>query len=98
MCVHVAPCQVAIFMRQMREGGGGHFKDISEGRCCLNICMMYSVVVADMWVGGGLQKYCDILCNYICGIALCWQSQSEVLKCISRTALLENILLQLCLY
>lgn len=50
---------------------------------------------------GGLQKYCDILCNYICGIALCWQSQSEVFKMHFKILLcydLENILLQLCLY
>lgn len=50
----------------MREGGGRHFKDISEGRCCLNICMMYSVVVADRWVVGGgvcrnIVTYCVII-------------------------------------
>lgn len=67
------------------KGGEGNFEDISKGGCCLNICMMYSVVVGDGgWGGCWLQKYCDILCNYICGIALCWQSQSKVATCNSR--------------
>lgn len=86
VCVRVAPCQVAIFMWQMRgEGGGGDpLKTYLRGAAVWTYawCTLLSLQM-DLG-GGGLQKYCDILCNYICGIALCWQSQSKVLPCISR--------------
>lgn len=37
--------------------------------------------------GGRPRKYCDILCSSICGIALCWQSQSKCWNAFQGTAL-----------
>lgn len=55
----------------------GFSQNISDDCCCclMRLCMRYSASCQRTW-SGQLHKYCDILCNYICGIALCWQSQS----------------------
>lgn len=67
------------------EGVGDTLKTYLRGAAVWTYawCTLLSLQTGG-WVGWGLQKYRDILCNYICGIALCWQSQSEVLKCILR--------------
>lgn len=45
--------------------------------CFLRVSLLLS------W-SGQLGKYCDISCCSVCGIALCWQSQSKCWICISR--------------
>lgn len=65
-------------------------RNISDDCCCLmGICMMYSVTVASCrrTRRGRPRKYCDILCSSICGIALCWRSQSKCWNAFQGTAL-----------
>lgn len=93
MYVHVAPCQVAIFT--WRRGK----KDIVTGSASGTYQMTAAVWWGYAWCtllllpvsaheGGQLHKYCDISCSYICGIALCWQSQSKCWNEFQGTALL----------